>query len=84
MQLVVSTLGKACTIENRAALERGKLNAVHAQADSLVSEVKPPMLRQTLIHSQGSSDGSLCAAGNMHESHESLVLTGAGAAGVAL
>ncbi|KAK9837534.1 hypothetical protein WJX84_008041 [Apatococcus fuscideae] len=39
VQLVVSTLGKACTIENRAALDRGKLNAVHAQADTLVSEV---------------------------------------------
>lgn len=49
VQLVVSTLGKACAIEKRAALERSQLDAVQAQTNDFVSEVQPSRL---LFHSQ--------------------------------
>ena len=65
MQLVVSTLGKACAIENRAALERGKLNAVHAQADRLVSEVQPPFWTGLLSPDMSSFEISAAALSNL-------------------
>ncbi|KAK9866354.1 hypothetical protein WJX84_003431 [Apatococcus fuscideae] len=51
VQLVVSTLGKACAIEKRAALERSQLDAVQAQTNDFVSEARGSLITMRSLSS---------------------------------